>query len=108
MAENVLQTLQKFVQDVIAPDVRETKVRVEAISKEMDARFNGVDARFAAVDARFAAIDKRFDSLSKEGEAQFKAILTAIAEAKAQIELAAMSEIYPLRERVAVLEAQRN
>jgi len=33
MSENVLQTLQQLVQDVIAPDVRELKVRLTALEK---------------------------------------------------------------------------
>jgi len=33
MSENVLQTLQQLVQDVIAPDVRELKVRLTAPEK---------------------------------------------------------------------------
>ncbi len=58
MAEDVLQTLQQLVQDVIAPDVRELKVRVSSLEKQMDARFD-------AVDRRFESVDRRFDDLSK-------------------------------------------
>lgn len=72
MSDNVLQTLQKLVQDVIAPDVRELKVRVEGLDKRMD--------------TRFAAVDSRFESLEKQTEANTKAILSAIAESKAQSE----------------------
>lgn len=83
MSDNVLQTLQKLVQDVIAPDVRELKVRMDGL-------------------------DKRIDGLEKQIDANTKAILSAIAESKAQSELAAMGAIASLRERVAVLESKRN
>ncbi len=92
MSDNVVQTLQKLVQDVIAPDVRELKVRMESHAKE-------TDARFKAVDIRFDTLEKQIDSMEKR-------ILSAIAESKAQTDLANMSEVYSLRERVAVLEAK--
>ncbi len=117
MSDNVVQTLQKLVQDVLAPEVRETKVRVESLAKEMEARFGAVDTRFDAltkemdtrfdaVDQRFKSIDMRFDMMEKQSESQYKSILAAIAESKAQTDLANMSEVYSLRERVAVLEAK--
>ena len=37
MNENVLQTLQQFIQDVLAPDVRELKVRIGVIEKQIGA-----------------------------------------------------------------------
>ncbi len=92
MSDNVVQTLQKLVQDVIAPDVRELKVRMESHAKE-------TDTRFKAVDIRFDTLEKQIDSMEKR-------ILSAIAESKAQTDLANMSEVYSLRERVAVLEAK--
>ena len=83
MSDNVLQTLQKLVQDVIAPDVRELKVRVEGVEKQIV-------------------------GLEKQIEANTKAILAAIGESKAQSELASMSAVASLRERVAVLESKHN
>ena len=87
MSDNVLQTLQKLVQDVVAPDVRELKVRVESLEKSMETRF---------------------ESLEKQMEANTKALLSAIGELKAQTELSTMSAVAELRERVAVLESKRN
>jgi hypothetical protein len=93
MSENLLQTLQSLVPDVIAPDVRELKVRLASLEKQMDLRFDAVDARFTAMD--------------QKNDVQFKAILSAIAESKAQAELTNMRVIAALSERVAVLEAKR-
>lgn len=87
MAENVLETVQRLIQDVIAPDVRELKVRVAALEKSMD---------------------ERFQSLEKQMDSNFKAVLSAIGEMKAQTTLTAVREMSDLRERVAVLEAQRH
>jgi capsule polysaccharide export protein KpsE/RkpR len=87
MSDNILQTLQHLVQDVIAPDVRELKVRVNSLEKQMDVRFNALD---------------------QKNDAQFKALLAAIAESKAQAELKGMRIVASLSERVAVLEAQRH
>lgn len=87
MAENVLQTLQQLVQDVIAPDVRELKVRLTSLEKQ---------------------VDVRFDAMEQKTDAQFRAIMAAIAESKAQAELTNMRLIASLSERVAVLEAQRH
>jgi mannitol/fructose-specific phosphotransferase system IIA component (Ntr-type) len=87
MSENVLHTLQQLVQDVIAPAVRELKIRVASLEKQ---------------------IDVRFDAMEQKQDAQFKALMAAIAESKAQAELSTMKLIAALSERVAVLEAQRH
>ena len=87
MAENVVESVQRLIQDVIAPDVRELKVRVASLEKRMDERFN---------------------SMKEQIDSNFKAILSAIGESRAQSELATVRELSELRERVAVLEAQRH
>jgi len=94
MSENVLQTLQQLVQDVIAPDVRELKVRLTASEKYMD--------------VRFTALESRFDAADQKAEARFDALMAAISESRAQAELTNMRVIAALSERVAVLEAQRH
>jgi len=103
VSDDVLQTLQKLVQDVIAPDVRETKVRLESLSKETDTRFEAIQKQ---IDFRFDSVERQLHSLSKESDAQFKALLSAIAELKAQTELATMNAVADVRERVAVLESK--
>ena len=94
MSDNILQPLQQLIQDVIAPDVRELKVRLSSLEKQIDVRFD--------------AIDHRFDSMDQKTDAQFKAIMAAIAESKAQAELTNMRVVAALSERVAVLESQRH
>jgi len=84
---NVIQTIQHLIQDVIAPDVRELKGRLSSLEKQ---------------------VEVRFDALDQMNEAQFKALMSAIAESKAQAELTNMRVLAALSERVAVLESQRH
>lgn len=97
MPENIAQTIQKAIQDLVAPDVRELKVLMAALQKQMDQRF----------DAQSKEINQRFESQSKASEAQFKALMAALGEFKAQSELASLRVISSLSERVAVLEARQ-
>jgi hypothetical protein len=105
--ENIAQTIQKAIQDLVAPDVRELKVLVTNLQKQIDQRF---DAQSKEIDQRFDAqskeIDQRFDAQSKDSDAQFKALMAALGEFKAQSELASVRVIAALSERVAVLEAR--
>lgn len=57
MPENVLQSLQQLVQDVIAPDVRELKVRLASLEKQLDVRFAAADSRFESFEQ---SVDRRF------------------------------------------------
>ena len=94
MPDNLLQTLQQLVQDVIAPDVRELKVRLSSLEKQMDVRFD--------------AVDSRFNAMEQKSDAQFRALMAAISESRAQSELSSVRAVSALSERVAVLEAQRH
>jgi len=115
--ENIAQTIQKAIQELVAPDLRELKVVVAALQKQIDQRFEHVDRRFEHVDQRFEQIDQRFEAQSKEmdqrfeaqskqSHAQFEALMAAFREFKAQSELASVRVIASLSERVAVLEAR--
>jgi hypothetical protein len=86
MSENIAQTVQKVIQDLVAPDVRELKSLVTALQKQ---------------------IDQRFDAQDQKTEAQFKALMAAFGEFKAQSELTSIRVISQLSERVAVLESHR-
>ncbi len=116
MSENLVQTVQKVVQDLVAPDVRELKVLITGLQKQIDHLHAYMDQRFdlqkASMDQRFdsqkAYMDQRFDSQNEKSEFQFNAIMAALHESKAQSELISMRVIASLSERVAVLEAQRH
>lgn len=97
MSENIAQTVQKVIQDLVAPDVRELKTLVLALQKQMDQRFDAQDQK---TEAQFRSLDQKTD-------AQFKALMSAFGEFKAQSELSTIRVISQLSERVAVLEAHR-
>jgi hypothetical protein len=86
MSENIAQTVQKAIQDLVAPDVRELKVLVTNLQKQMD---------------------QRFDAQDRKNDAQFHALMAALGEFKAQSELTTIRVISQLSERVAVLESHR-
>jgi len=75
MSENILQTLQHLVQDVIAPDLRQLKADLRSLEKQVDIRFD--------------AIESRLKSQESLAEARFEALLAAISDSKSQAELAA-------------------
>ncbi len=52
MSDNILQTLQHPVQDVIAPDVRELKANQAAFQKQMEALEKHLAYRFQATDQK--------------------------------------------------------
>ena len=117
--ENILQTVKTAIQDFMAPDVRELKVRAEAqrdqvasMERRMDDRFKAVDDKFASleqrIDDRFKAVDDRFASLERSMENQTRVILAAIAQSKAENESFILRHIGGLTERVAALEATRH
>jgi len=85
MTDHVLQTLQQLVQDIIAPDVRELKVRQASFEK---------------------LVDERFNSQGKQSEMQFQTLLSAISESRAQAALARVRELLDIRERIAVIESK--
>ena len=92
--ENILQTVKTIIQDVVAPDVREVKIRVEAQKDQIA----GLESR----------MNVRFDALESRSESQLKAILAAIGQSKAENELMVLKQLAALTERVAALEANQH
>jgi hypothetical protein len=109
MSENIAQTVQKVIQDLVAPEVKELKVLVSALQKQIDQRFEGQNQ---ATKAEFKALDQKteahFKALDQKSDMQFQALMAAFGEFKAQSELTSIRIISQLSERVAVLEAQRH
>ena len=105
MTENLLQTLQQLVQDVIAPDVRELKVRASALEKQGESQFEALDKR---MDNLQKQMETQYTALQRQNEAQYHSVLAAIAESRAQAEVLNVREMARLSERIAVLESQRH
>ncbi len=106
MAENAIQTVQKTFQDILAPDIRELKMRVEALEKRMEERFAAAkalsEAQFKRVDTQFARVDTQFQNV----DSQLDRVLEAVNDWKNR-DISVAHEIGSLRERVAVLEQQQ-
>jgi septal ring factor EnvC (AmiA/AmiB activator) len=79
MSDNILQTVQHVIQDVIAPDVRELKANQVALEKQIASLEKHIDVRFEAAD--------------RKADARFDALLAAISESRAQAELTNMRVI---------------
>jgi uncharacterized protein YlxP (DUF503 family) len=94
MSDNILQTVQHLVQDVISPDVRELKANQAVLQKQITDLQKYMDVRFNLSD--------------QKSDAQFNALLSAISESRAQAETYKPARHRSLSERVAVLEAQRH
>lgn len=112
--ENILQTIKTTIQDLVAPDVRELKARMGALESRMgslESRMGQLESRMASVEARFDAFEHRlglqFEAFQRQSDAQFRAIMGAIQQSKAESELATYKQFAALSERIAALEAHR-
>lgn len=114
MTDNVLQTLQQLVQDVIAPGVRELNVRQASFERLVDERFNSqaksFDERFNSLtkemDMRSSVLEVRFTLRARQSEIEFKTPMSAISESKAQTDLAWVRGCSDLRERITLIESK--
>jgi translation initiation factor 2B subunit (eIF-2B alpha/beta/delta family) len=104
MSENIAQTVQKVIQDLVAPDVRELKTLVTNLQSQLTHAEGSLQKQ---IDQRFEAQDKKAETQNQKADAQFRAIMSALGEFKAQSELTTIRVISQLSERVAVLEAHR-
>jgi hypothetical protein len=48
MPENIAQTVQKVIQDLVAPEVKDLKVLVTALQQQIDLRFRAQDEKLEA------------------------------------------------------------
>ena len=91
--ENILQAIKTTVQDLVAPDVRELKVRMSSLENHLEAMKDQNKVHY--------------DVLRSQADAQFKTLIAAISQSKAETELSVFKQIAALTERVAALEAHR-
>ncbi len=72
---SVIDDTRKVLQDVIAPDLKAINVRLDAVERVMNLRFEQVDERFEQIgkriDERFAQVDKRFEQMDKRMDERF-------------------------------------
>ena len=105
--ENILQTIKTTIQDLVAPDVRELKARMTAL----ESRMGSLEARIASVEGRMGSLESeikaQFEAFQRQSDAQFRAIMAALQQKRAEVELLTYKQIAALSERVAALEAHR-
>ena len=74
MSENIAQTVQKAIQDLLAPDLRGLKVLVTDLQKQLTHVESGLQKQ---IDQRFDAQDEKADAQNQKADAQFKALMSA-------------------------------
>ncbi len=92
---SVIDDTRKVLQDVIAPDLKAINVRLDAVERVMNLRFEQVDEHFEQIgkrmDERFAQVDKRFEQMDKRMDERFaqseKLTLAKFDQVLARIEL---------------------
>lgn len=84
LTENIIQTVRSAIQDFVAPSVRELSVRMESLEKRNE---------------------EQYRSIRDNQDSQFRALMSAIGEARAKSDLETFKLISALTERVAALEA---
>ena len=97
---SIIDDTRKVLQDVIAPDLKAINVRLDAVERVMNLRFEQVDKRFEQIDKRFEQMDKRMDERFAQNEnltlAKFDQVLariellTGVVTANHQAEMRAM------------------
>ena len=109
---DALETKQTSRFEALEAQFAALEARFLAFEAKQDARFAAVetkmDAKFAVVDAKLEAIHQRFDQMEARSEAQYRSILAAIAQNKAENETYILKQLASLSERVAALEATRH
>ncbi len=84
MPENIAQTVQKVIQDLVAPDVRELKTLVTNLQSQLTHVETSLQKQ---IDQRFEAQDQKAEAQNQKADAQFRALMSALGEFKAQSEL---------------------
>ena len=98
--ENILQTIKTTIQDLVAPDVRELKARMGAL----EVRMTSLEARMSSLEDQ---VKVQFEALQRQSDAQFRALMAAIQQSRAESELATYKQFAALSERLSALEAHR-
>lgn len=77
MAANELETLLHLLQDVIAPDLRELKVRLAALEKQNHTRYKSLGKKS---ETQYNSLRDQFNSLRDQQDSNSKALVAALGE----------------------------
>ncbi len=81
---SLIDDTRKVLQDVVAPDLKAINVRLDAVERVMNLRFEQVDERFEQIGKRFEQMDRRIDERFAQSE---KLTLAKFDQVLARIEL---------------------
>jgi hypothetical protein len=77
---DVVTAARQVVQDILAPELRELKARVDALDQLMAESFRQVDKRFEQVDKRFDRLETRMDDGFRQMDTNFGEMRKLLAD----------------------------
>ncbi len=89
-----VEDTRKILQDFLAPELREIKVRLEVLEKRIDS----VDRKVDKLDEKVNGLENKFDLVERRSEQRHEAVMMALGR---------LVDYTEIRERVARLEGQR-
>lgn len=101
--ENIFQIVKTAIQDIVAPDVREFKVKTDALKDQIVAVDKRLSEQMTTLERHMS---EKFEASAARSDAQFHALLAAIAQSKAENELMVYKQLSSLSQRVTVLETK--
>jgi uncharacterized protein YicC (UPF0701 family) len=88
---------------VVAPDVRELKVKIESLREQVASVDKHLSEQVSALERH---ISDKFEASHARTDAQFHALLAAINQSKAENEVVVYKQVSALAERVTAIEAR--
>lgn len=110
---SVVEDVRKVVQDFLAPELRELKVRLDGAEKRADERhadlIKRADERQADTLRRFEEVAGRIGELTKQAAERHAEVMDALRASDARMDrrVDSILNFTELREKVSVLEAER-
>lgn len=89
-----VEDTRKILQDFLAPELREIKVRLDVLEK----RVEGIDRKLDKLEDKFDALEGKFDALDRRSEQRHEVVMMALGR---------LVDYTETRERLARLESQR-
>ncbi|MGC2111499.1 MAG: hypothetical protein WA655_18430 [Candidatus Korobacteraceae bacterium] len=94
----VVEDVRSALQDFLSPELRELRVRIEALENQQKDFRSDVDKRFEKLDNKIEKLDDKIEKLEDKSAARHEQLLNEIRRT---------AMLQDLAERVAKLEAER-
>ena len=89
-----VEDTRKILQDFLAPELREIKVRLEVLEKHVD----GIDHKIDRLEEKIDNLDEKVDFFDRRSEQRHEAVMMALGR---------LVDYAEVRERLARLEGQQ-